>query len=530
MTNEPDSTAPEPDPAESKPREAAEKTGAGRPFGRRRIQIGSRKPIQRPGGVAKSDSATTGKSVPVEPPVAEPQAAGSAPPETAPPVPVSAESAPPAAEAVPASAEAVPAPPVKRRAPVPVPSRRDRISADLEAEIDAALDGVSLDELLTGRSNRDVGQPLELESRHRAAVVGTHGDSVFFSLDGRNEGAAPLRQFAEPPQPGTMVDVIVTGFHAEDGLYELSVPGASVSVGDWGDLAEGVLVEARVTGSNAGGLECMVNQIRGFIPASQVAMYRVENFAEFVDQKLLCVVTECNPERRNLVLSRRGVLEREKEEARQSLLRELEVGQVREGVVRSVRDFGAFVDLGGVDGLVHVSQLSWERVNHPSEVLQEGQRIRVRVEKVDPQSGKISLSYRDLLENPWNTVEQRFPAGSIMPGTISRIAKFGAFVKLAPGIEGLIHISELAHHRVVKVENVVQEGQEVEVKIISVDAEKQRIALSLKAALAAPEQEPEEPESEPEELPRKPVVAKHKSPLKGGTDRATGGEQFGLKW
>jgi len=242
-------------------------------------------------------------------------------------------------------------------------------------------------------------------------------------------------------------------------------------------------------------------------------------------------VTEVNPKRKNLVLSRRAVLEREKEEARKERLASMEVGQVVEGVVRKILDFGAFVDVGGVDGLVHISQLSWDHVKDPHEVLQEGQKIRVKIEKVDLQTGKIGLSYRDLLEHPWVHIDDKFPVDAVVTGTVSRIAKFGAFVKLAPGIEGLVHISELSHARVPSVASVVSEGQAVEVKVLAVDPASQRIALSMKAVLPTPaEEEPELEAESPAETPPEPMVAKRHTPLRGGTDRASGGEQFGLKW
>jgi small subunit ribosomal protein S1 len=274
-----------------------------------------------------------------------------------------------------------------------------------------------------------------------------------------------------------------------------------------------------------------VNKIRGFIPASQISMYRVENLAQFVGEKMLCVVTEANPQRKNLVLSRRAIMEREKEAAKAETLAGLNVGDIREGTVRSLRDFGAFVDLGGVDGMIHISKMSWDRIKHPSEVLQEGQKVKVKVDSIDPDTGKIGLSYRDDAEHPWNNIEARFPPGSTVRGTVSRIANYGAFVKLAPGIEGLLHISELAHHRVQRVQNHVQEGQEVEVKVLEVDKPSQRISLSLKATQAAPEpKEKKEGEPEVEEVRREPAVKPKRATLKGGTDRGNGGEQFGLKW
>ena len=190
-------------------------------------------------------------------------------------------------------------------------------------------------------------------------------------------------------------------------------------------------------------------------------------------------------------------------------------------------DFGAFVDIGGLDGLIHVSQLSWEKIKHPSEVIKEGDKVQVRIEKFDPKTGKISLSYRSLQDDPWNDAEARFPAGSTVRGTVSRLANFGAFVKLATGIEGLIHISELAHRRVNNVSQVIQEGQEVEVKILTVDRNAQRIGLSLKATQAKPEGSKPTAAPEPEEAKREVAVKKYQGQLRGGTG-SSGGELFGL--
>ena len=419
------------------------------------------------------------------------------------------------------------------RGPVRPPSVREPLSADLERELAAALGDASLDDILAGTTSPQSGAGLEPESRHRGVVARIHGDNVFFALGGRHEGVASLRQFPQPPVLGADMDVVVRSYSDEDGLYELLVPGASAHVEDWSDLVEGSTVEARITGANTGGLECKVGNIRGFIPASQVAVFRIEDYAEFLDQKLLCVVTEVNPRRKNLVLSRRAVLEREKEETRQQILASLEVGTVTEGVVRKVMDFGAFVDIGGIDGLVHVSQISWDHIKHPSEVLKEGQKIRVKVEKIDPQTGKIGLSHRDLLDHPWHDIQQKVQVDSVVNGTVSRIAKFGAFVKLAPGIEGLIHISELSHSRVPNVGSVVKEGQEVMVKILSVDEDAQRIALSMKAVLPVPvaeEQAAGEEAVEEAEPAREQLIPKRQQPLRGGMDRASGGDQFGLKW
>jgi small subunit ribosomal protein S1 len=442
-----------------------------------------------------------------------------APQVTAPP--------PPVTDATEAAAPAQESRPPRRAEPVEVP----RLNQELDDEVEAALGGMSIDDIIAQEDKPQTGAELEPDTRRRGIVLRVHREDVFFSVGARHEAVTPLKYFSKPPEPGDQIDVIVARFNADEGLYEVTVPGAAADVGDWEDITEGTVVEARVTGSNTGGLECQVNHIRGFIPASQISLYRVENFGEYAGQKLLCVVTEANPQRRNLVLSHRAVLEREKEQAREGFLAQLEVGQVHEGTVRSLRDFGAFVDLGGVDGLIHISKLSWDRVNHPNEVLEEGQRVKVKIEKIDRQTGKIGLSYRDLLEDPWDNVEQKYPVGTAVEGTVSRIAQFGAFVKLEPGVEGLVHVSELAHHRVANVGSYVKQGQTVQVKVVSVDRAAQRIGLSMKAlqqvADTGSSRKDEEAADEP---PRELAVPKRKGPLKGGLGRSSGGEQFGLNW
>jgi predicted RNA-binding protein with RPS1 domain len=457
------------------------------------------------------------------PPVSAPVVVAASPVQ--PPAP-SAPAARAPRVAVPASAG--PSPTSAPSKKYPPPNLREQLPTDLEQELHDALGDMSLDDMLAGPVVA-TGADLEPESRHQVRVVSLHRDNVFVELPGHEQGVISLRQFPEPPKPGATLEVMVQRFNAEEGLYELLLPNTSVSVGDWSEVSEGMVVDAQITGQNKGGLECQVNHLRGFIPAGQVSLYRVEDLGQFVGQRFPCVVTEANAERRNLVLSRRALLEREQTEAKQKLLAELAPGQIREGVVRSLRDFGAFVDLGGVDGLLHVSQLSWSRVKHPSEVLECGQKVQVKIEKVDPDTGKISLGYRELTESPWSKAAGKYPPRTQVTGTVSKLMDFGAFVQLEPGIEGLVHISELSHKRVWRASDVVSEGQEVEVQVLSVDQEAQRISLSIKA-LQARSEPAKKAEPEPEE-PQAPAFApKHKGPLKGGLGRGSGGDQFGLKW
>ncbi|MCC6125274.1 MAG: S1 RNA-binding domain-containing protein [Pirellulales bacterium] len=427
----------------------------------------------------------------------------------------------------------------------PPPNIRDQLTPDLEAEFEQALGDASLDDLMAGGSAPTDEVQLEPDTKLAAKIIAIRKDDVFVELGSREQGILPLHIFTAPPAIGGTLQVIVQKLNREDGLYELSLPGMAAHVEDWSDLREGTLVDARVTAHNPGGLECTVNNIRGFIPFSQVALFRVETLEEFVGQTFACIVTEANPDRRNLVLSRRAVLERERAETREKLLAALAPGQIHEGVVRKLMDFGAFVDLGGVEGLLHVSQLAWGRVKHPSEVLSEGQRLKVRVDKVDPATGKISLAYRDLMESPWSTAPGKYPQGSINRGTVTKLMDFGAFVELEPGVEGLVHISELSHKRVFRTSDVVKEGDQVEVMVQSIDPEAKRIGLSMKA-LQQPEPTKKEleakaeadalaeshaaasPDAPPAEPPKPKKPAKE-MPLTGGLGKRTG-EKFGLKW
>lgn len=414
--------------------------------------------------------------------------------------------------------------------PVPTPSVRDELSDDLEREIAAALGDTSLDDLISDDATKLASTDIESEQRRRATVIRLDGENVFYSLGGPNEGVVSIRQFEEPPEVGTDMDVIVREMNPEDGLYEVAVPGAAVEVGDWGDLQEGAVIEVRVTGHNVGGLECQVNSIRGFIPVSQVSLYRVENLEEYQDKKLMCVVTEADAQKRNLVLSHRAILEREKVEQRAERMSQIQIGEICEGTVRSVKDFGAFVDIGGLDGLIHISQMSWDRVNHPSEVVSEGDKVKVRIEKINPQDGRIGLSLRALQDHPWTGIDSQFRVGDVVKGTVSRIAQFGAFVKLAAGVEGLVHISELAHHRVSLVSSVVSEGEEIEVKILSVDTDAQRISLSIKQTISAPVADSKPTADEQDEPAREVSIKPSGKPLEGGISRPSGGEDFGLNW
>ena len=220
--------------------------------------------------------------------------------------------------------------------------------------------------------------------------------------------------------------------------------------------------------------------MRGFLPASLVDIRRVHNLDEFLGQTLECKVIELNRSRNNVVLSRRAVLEEERKEVREQILGRLEPGQVVEGKISNIVDFGAFVDLDGIDGLIHISELSWSHVNHPSEVVAIGDTVRIKVLDIDRDRQRISLGLKQTQEDPWQRVISTHRSGDVLEGTVTKVVAFGAFVEILPGVEGLVHISELADHHVESPSEVVEPGTMLNVKILEIDEERRRLSLSIK--------------------------------------------------
>ena len=427
-------------------------------------------------------------------------------------------------------------PPARR---VAVPNIRGGLDEDLEADFEAALEGVAIDALLDAGASAKAEAPIDPGSRLMATVLSIGPDTAFVDLGGRRQGAMKLAGLLDAgidlPAVGDSIEVSVGSRNDDDNLYDVALANRAVSVEDWSQIQAGMIVEARVTAANKGGLECEVAGLRGFMPASLVSTWRIENLEEMVGQTLDSLVTEIVPEARRLVLSRRAVIEKQAADAKAKMLETLEPGVEFDGIVRSVREFGAFVDIGnGVEGLIHVSELSWDRVANAADVLKAGEKVRVVVKKVDRETGKIGLSARDLIESPWKRAGDKYHVGATVKGVVSRIAQFGAFVKLEPGVEGLVHISELATRRIRSVSDVAREGQQVECRVITIDPDEQRLSLSIKALAPSPaaKEQPaaEDPEADEPEAPP-PVVKKRNTPLKGGTGgNQSQGEKFGLRW
>lgn len=448
--------------------------------------------------------------------------------------------------------------PLRRTPLVPLPSRRVKTDEE-EAELAEIFKDEPMNDLIALSDTVASQEIYEDHTKVHGRIVSIQKDFAFVDIGARDQGMIPIKQFPEdaPPQVGDAIDVVVVRYNKEDGLYDVSLPLAAAEVGDWSSISKGMIVNVKVIGANTGGLECKVGNLPAFLPISQIDIVRVENPEQYVNETWRCVITEVNPNRRNIVVSRRALIEEENKEKREQLLAELEPGQVREGIVRNMIDQGVFVELGGVDGFIPVSQLSWGRVNHPKEVVQIGDRVKVTVTRIDREKNRISLSFKDSAADPWLQLHDNLAAGDQKRGKVTRIADFGAFVEILPGVEGLVHISEIAYQRIENVADALAVGDYVDVKILSLDEVKQRMSLSIKQTTGDPRaaqraareadrlakmtdverqaetarkekeaQENAEREAKIEEAKKKFA----KSGLKGGVGSGGDGSKFGLKW
>jgi small subunit ribosomal protein S1 len=321
-------------------------------------------------------------------------------------------------------------------------------------------------------------------------VVRVDKDEVLVDIGYKSEGVIPVAELsirrsvnpADEVSLGDEVDALVLTKEDAEGRLILSKKRARFELA-WKNIERaaesGDPVDGRVIEVVKGGLILDLG-VRGFLPASLVDIRRVQDLDEFLGQELKCKVIELNRSRNNVVLSRRAVLEEERKEQRQQILDKLQPGDVVEGQISNIVDFGAFVDLDGMDGLIHISELSWSHVNHPSEVLEIGQTVQVKVLDIDRDRQRISLGLKQTQNDPWQQVLDKYGEGDVVEGRVTKVVTFGAFVEILPGVEGLVHISELAAHHVENPREVVSQGQAVNVKIIEIDGERRRLSLSLK--------------------------------------------------
>ena len=321
-------------------------------------------------------------------------------------------------------------------------------------------------------------------------VVRIDKDEVLVDIGYKSEGVIPAHELSirksvdasEEVELGEEVDALVLTKEDQDGRLILSKKRARFekawrrieAAAESGEPVEGTVIEVV-----KGGLIIDLG-VRGFLPASLVDIRRVQNLDDFLGQKIECKVIELNRSRNNVVLSRRAVLEEERKEVRQQILDRLQPGQVVEGAISNIVDFGAFVDLDGIDGLIHISELSWSHVNHPSEILNIGDVVPVKVLDIDRERQRISLGLKQTQEDPWQRVMDTYNVGDVLEGKVTKVVSFGAFVEILDGVEGLVHISELAQHHVENPREIVNQGDTVKVKILEIDSERRRLSLSVK--------------------------------------------------
>src|ERR671932_1485486 len=321
-------------------------------------------------------------------------------------------------------------------------------------------------------------------------VVRIDKDEVLVDIGYKSEGLIPVNELSirkgaapqEIVELGQHIEALVLQKEDADGRLILSAKRAAFEKA-WNRIeeayAEQRTVEGPVIEVVKGGLILDIG-LRGFLPASLVDIRRVRNLDSFLGQRLECKVIEVNRSRNNVVLSRRAVLEEERKEERHRILTTLQEGDVVTGTVSNLVDFGAFVDLEGIDGLIHISELSWNHVDHPSEVVEVGEEVEVKVLEVDRERERISLGLKQTRKDPWQEIVERVKVGETIEGRVTKLVSFGAFVEVADGVEGLIHISELADHHVETPDEVVRSGDEVDARIIDVDAKRRRLSLSLR--------------------------------------------------
>ncbi|MGK4144434.1 30S ribosomal protein S1 [Weissella paramesenteroides] len=392
-------------------------------------------------------------------------------------------------------------------------------------ELLAALDSVA--EVKVGDVVK--GEVLAIDD-NRQVIVGIEGAGV--------EGVIPLRELTtdrdadvnDLVKVGDVLDLVVVstiGSDKEGGSYLLSKRRLEARRA-WEEIASkhsvDDIVEAPVTQAVKGGLVVDVEGVRGFVPASMIENRFVQDLNQYKGQTIRAKIIEINAADSRLILSRRDVLNEERSAALARIFDELSVGDVIEGKVARMTNFGAFIDLGGVDGLVHVSEISHERVSQPSDVLSVGEEVKVKVLGLDPERERISLSIKATQPGPWDAAAEKAPAGTVLEGTVKRVVDFGAFVEVFPGVEGLVHVSQISHKHIANPSDVLKAGDKVQVKVLDVNPERQRLSLSIKALEEAPAHE-ENDRPRRSRRPRQSAPTNYSTSEKEGS--ATLGDAFG---
>jgi small subunit ribosomal protein S1 len=327
------------------------------------------------------------------------------------------------------------------------------------------------------------GEVLSIQDRQ--AIVGIIGGGVEGVIPYNELSAKPFDEVTEILNVGDVVDLVVIKQikDKENGSFLLSKRRVDAKI-VWKDIQDkfenNEIIEAPVKDVVKGGLVVDVG-VRGFVPASMVEDHFVEDFSSYKGKVMTFKIVELEPSENRLILSHKAVVESEKEANKGKLMDELVAGDIVEGTIARLTNFGAFVDLGGVDGLVHISQIAHEHVKNPGDVLAIGQTVKVKILSIDKENGRVSLSIKDTLAGPWDAIAEKAPIGAVLTGVVKRLTSFGAFVEVFPGVEGLVHISQISHQHIATPHEVLQEGQEIQVKVLDAKEDEQRLSLSIKA-------------------------------------------------
>jgi len=378
-----------------------------------------------------------------------------------------------------------------------------KVQANEQAAAESA-DTVDMNEVSTVKKGDIVtGTVVKVEDNQVYVDIGYKYDGV---ITARELSSVPLDNISDVVQLGQEITCKVIGINDAKETLTLSkkqVEGEKAWDKMQAYLDNNETIEAKVVDVVKGGLVVDVG-VRGFIPASMVERHFVEDFSDYKGRTLKLKVKEIDRPNNKLILSQKDVLEEQYQAQKQQVMDRLSVGDVIEGTVQRLTQFGAFVDVGGVDGLVHISELSYQHVEKPSDVVKEGDKVKVKILKLDPANERISLSIKAAQPGPWEQAGGQFQIGDIIQGTVRRLVDFGAFVEVAPGVEGLVHVSQIAHRRIGTPHEVLKEGQQVNVKVLDINVGEKRISLSIKETEEAPEQ-PQRQER-PDRAPRQPKV------------------------
>jgi small subunit ribosomal protein S1 len=361
----------------------------------------------------------------------------------------------------------------------------DDVDAELERAMGAGFSNDALGEMIQEKATPQAGVVLT------GHVVGIVGNDVVVEVGLKSEGTVDIAEFGDPSTiiPGMEVEVLLESMETDSGLVELSKRKAD-RIRGWERIVahnkEGDVVKGVVTRKIKGGLLVDIG-VPAFLPASQVDIRRPGDIGEYIGKEIEAKILKIDDDRRNIVVSRRKLIEEQRNQAKEKLLSEIQEGQLRKGTVKNIADFGAFVDLGGIDGLLHITDMSWGRIGHPSELVRIDEEVECVVLNVDRDKEKIALGLKQKTPSPWEQVESKYPVGSRVKGTVVNIMSYGAFVKLEEGLEGLVHISEMSWtRRVSHPSEMVNVNDEVEVVVLEIDKGKQEISLGMKQAEVNP--------------------------------------------